>query len=77
MKALLKVITLSLFLVGQSVAMDTQQAPVPTVQQQIEIREATECEQKVSHYREKVNEHPNSAYYKFMYKLWNNRCPDK
>ena len=77
MKALLKAFFLSIILCGPVMAMGgKQQIHVPTVQQQIEIREATECEQKVRHYRELKETKPN-AYVNFMFNLWYKRCPDK
>jgi len=73
----LKIFFLALFLSSSSLAMNAQQPPVPTVQQQIEIREATECEQKVMDYEKKLDEHPNSPYFKFMLRLWEKRCPNR
>ena len=76
MKALLNAFFLSIVLCGPVVAMNAQQVPVPTVQQQVEIRQATECEQKVRHYRELKETKPN-PYVNFMFNLWYKRCPDK
>lgn len=77
MKTILKVLFLALFLNGSAVAMNAQQVEVPTVQQQLEIRGATECELKVRKYEEKLQENPNSPYFKFMYNLWDKRCPNR
>lgn len=79
MKALLNIFLLSLTLLCSPIAaMDSsQQMQVPTIQQQIQIRDATECEQRVMYYHEQLVQHPNSPYFKFMYNLWFKRCPDK
>jgi hypothetical protein len=78
MDKLLKAFILSFILCGPTIAANApqQQIHVPTVQQQMEIREATECEQKVRHYRELKETKPN-AYVHFMFNLWYKRCPDK
>jgi len=77
MKTLLKVLLLSFFLCGETLAMNAQQPPVPTVQEQVQVQEVTTCEKKVAHYKKKLDEHPNSPYYQFLYNLWTKRCPDE
>ena len=48
-----------------------QQAPIV---EQLEIELDERCEQKLEYYHEKLEEHPNNAYYKFMMRKWAKRC---
>lgn len=75
MKTLIKILFLSIILCGAAQAMNAKEYEVPSVQQQLDLREATECEQKVMKYRKKLKDHPKSPYYKFMFNLWYKRCP--
>ena len=49
------------------------QAPIQT---RMLMNEQTECEKRVQHFSDKLNDSPDDLYYKFMFKKWAKRCSD-
>lgn len=51
-----------------------EQQIAPQQQQMIMEEELGECEAKLYYYRQKVQEDPNSEYFKYKLEKWTERC---
>lgn len=68
---MIRILILSIAL---SLSVPVMSSDIPSVKQRLHERQNNRCYENLERYKREVKRHPNSPYYKFMFKKWQKKC---